>query len=130
MKWITWLPALMYFVHCEGRLSPVSVKVKTRNNRRCYTSVQGFEAFLLDTDELMNELRMECVSSVKGVSLVLLANNLHPTNARAASPLYGSATCRFVMIRGNHIRAIIDVLIARGIPAKWIWAPKITAKKP
>ncbi|KAI0696389.1 eukaryotic translation initiation factor SUI1 family protein [Cerioporus squamosus] len=89
-------------VRKKGELKPTSVIVKIRQGRKACTLLTGFEAFGLQADDLAEELRKTCASST------------------AVSPVHGKPNALEVMVQGKQIKAVTDLLVARGVPKKWI----------
>jgi translation initiation factor 2D len=92
-------------------LRQISVVVKTRQGRRATTCVTGFENFQVEADYLAEELRKSCASST------------------SINPLPGKAAGQEVMVQGKQLKAVTDILIAKGVPKKWIEAKDMTGKK-
>ncbi|RPD60842.1 eukaryotic translation initiation factor SUI1 family protein [Lentinus tigrinus ALCF2SS1-6] len=89
-------------VRKKGEVKPISVLVKIRQGRKACTLVTGYEPFGLQADDLAEELRKVCASST------------------SVSPLHGKPNALEVMVQGKQIKAVTDLLIARGMPKKWI----------
>ncbi|KAI0772460.1 eukaryotic translation initiation factor SUI1 family protein [Trametes elegans] len=86
----------------KGELKPISVVVKIRQGRKACTLVTGFETYGLQADELAEELRKTCAS------------------ATSVTPLQGKPNSLEVMVQGKQIKSVTDLLIARGVPKRWI----------
>ncbi|EIN05784.1 hypothetical protein PUNSTDRAFT_91371 [Punctularia strigosozonata HHB-11173 SS5] len=95
----------------KGQLRPISVQVKIRQGRKACTLITGFEPFLLDADELAEELRKSCASST------------------AVAPLPGKNAGLEVMVQGKQMGPVAGLLQAKGVPARWIETADMTAKK-
>ncbi|KAI6095827.1 hypothetical protein EDD16DRAFT_1778141 [Pisolithus croceorrhizus] len=95
----------------KGQLKPISVVAKTRQGRRANTLISGFEPFLLEADEMAEELRRICAGST------------------GVSPLPGKAVRSEVLVQGKQIKAVTDFLLSRGVPKKWIETADLTVKK-
>ena len=95
----------------KGELKQISVVVKARQGRRATTCVTGFENFQVEADYLAEELRKVCASST------------------SVNPLPGKAVGQEVMIQGKQLKAVTDLLMAKGVPKQWIEAKDITTVK-
>ncbi|THH08838.1 hypothetical protein EW145_g2443 [Phellinidium pouzarii] len=95
----------------KGKLAPISVIVKLRQGRKACTLITNFEPFLLAADALADELRRTCASST------------------AVVPLPGKNAGFEVMVQGKQIKAVADMLQAKGVPKKWIESEDMTEKK-
>ena len=95
----------------KGELKPISAIAKARQRRRVVTCVAGFENFQVEADDLAEELRKSCASST------------------SVNPLPGKAAGQEVMVQGKHLKAVIDLLLAKGVPGQWIDAKDTTGKK-
>lgn len=47
----------------------------------------------------------------------------------AVSPVQGKASDMEVMVQGKQIKAVTDLLVAKGVPQKWIESADMTTKK-
>lgn len=95
----------------KGELKRISVVVKVRQGRRATTCVAGFENFQVEADDLAEELRKACASS---------------TSVHA---LPGKGAGQEVMVQGKQLKAVTDLLIARGVPKRWVEVTETTRKK-
>ncbi|KAI6019276.1 hypothetical protein BKA83DRAFT_4303738 [Pisolithus microcarpus] len=95
----------------KGQLKPISVVAKTRQGRRANTLITGFEPFLLEAETMAEELRRICAGST------------------GVSPLPGKAARSEVLVQGKQIKAVMDFLLSRGVPKKWIETADLTGKK-
>ncbi|KAH9948078.1 eukaryotic translation initiation factor SUI1 family protein [Amylocystis lapponica] len=98
-------------VRKKGELKPIAVAVKLRQGRKACTLVTGFEPFFLDADELADELRRMCASST------------------SVSPVAGRPSQMEVMVQGKQVEAVIDMLVGKGVPKRWIESVDHTTKK-
>ncbi|RDX44971.1 eukaryotic translation initiation factor SUI1 family protein [Lentinus brumalis] len=98
-------------VRKKGEIKPISVVVKIRQGRKACTLVTGYEPFGLQADDLAEELRKMCASST------------------AVSPVHGKPNSLEVMVQGKQIKSVTDLLMARGVPKKWIQAEDQSNKK-
>ncbi|KAI0320053.1 hypothetical protein OF83DRAFT_1162631 [Amylostereum chailletii] len=85
-----------------GQLKPISVVV--RRGRKASTFITGFEPFLLESGTIADALGARCASST------------------AISPAPGRAAGEKIMVRGKHIKAVVEFLEEMGIPKNWIQA--------
>lgn len=97
----------------KGSLKPISVVAKKRQNSRVSTLIVNFEPFSVSSDFLAEELKRICAC------------------ATFVSPVQGKASAMEVLVQGNQIRAITELLISKGVPKKWIESVDLTvsAKK-
>ncbi|PCH42981.1 putative eukaryotic translation initiation factor eIF1/SUI1 [Wolfiporia cocos MD-104 SS10] len=95
----------------KGQLKPIQVVVKIRQGRKACTLLTGFEPYMLDAEELAEELRKICASST------------------SVSPVQGKASEMEVMVQGKQIKAVSDLLIAKGVPKRWIESADLSAEK-
>lgn len=95
----------------KGELKQISILVKTRQGRRATTCITGFESFQVEAEDLAEELRKSCASST------------------SVNPLPGKVTGQEVMVQGKQLKAVVDLLIAKGIPKQWIEAKDTTTGK-
>ncbi|GJE88956.1 eukaryotic translation initiation factor SUI1 family protein [Phanerochaete sordida] len=98
-------------VRKKGAVKPVHVAVKIRQGRKACTLITGFETYGLNADELAQELRKLCASST------------------AVEPLPGKTADMEVMVQGKQIKAVTDLLVAKGVPARWIKAEDLSGSK-
>ncbi|CAL1697893.1 unnamed protein product [Somion occarium] len=89
-------------VRKKGHVRPIFVTVKIRQGRKAATLISGFEPYLLQAEELAEELRKLCAS------------------ATSVTPLPGKSSDLEVMVQGKQIKAVTDLLISKGVPKKWI----------
>ena len=108
----------------KGEMKPVSIIVKMRQSRKACTFITGYEPFGLVADELADELRKACASATSGALLLLTC---HPPSIEVltcvtlpVSPVQGKPNTLEVMVQGKQIKAVTNVLIARGVPERWI----------
>ena len=59
---------LLMVIHRKGKLNPISVAIKMRQGRKAVTLITGFEPFLVNADELGEELRKLCAAQTSGTS--------------------------------------------------------------
>lgn len=105
-------PLVFTYVYSrKGELKRVSIVVKTRQGRRATTCVTGFESFQVGADDLAEELRKACASST------------------SVNPLPGKAAGQEVMVQGKQLKAVADLLIAKGVPKQWIEVKDTTTGK-
>ncbi|EJU00198.1 hypothetical protein DACRYDRAFT_108945 [Dacryopinax primogenitus] len=95
----------------KGQLAPISVVAKTRQGRRVISLVTRFELYGIEADELAEALRKACAS------------------ATSVTPLPGKNAGSEVLVQGNQLKIVSDLLMERGIPKKWIQLEDTTGKK-
>ncbi|KAM5538825.1 hypothetical protein V8D89_007547 [Ganoderma adspersum] len=92
-------------VRKKGELKPISVVIKARQGRKACTLITGYETFGLQANELADELRKTCASST------------------SVSPIQGKPNSLEVMVQGKQLKAVAELLAARGVPKQWINMP-------
>ncbi|KAJ3554562.1 hypothetical protein NM688_g3040 [Phlebia brevispora] len=95
----------------KGQVKPISIEAKVRQGRKTSTFITGFEHFGIDATELAEELRKACAG------------------ATSVSPQQGKPNELEVMVQGIHIKTVTDLLVSKGVPAKWIKASGLKEKK-
>ncbi|OSD03739.1 eukaryotic translation initiation factor SUI1 family protein [Trametes coccinea BRFM310] len=95
----------------KGELKPISVVMKIRQGRKACTLITGFEPYGLQAEELAEELRKVCASST------------------SVTPIHGKPNSLEVMVQGKQVKAVADLLIARGVPKRWIETSDLTTSK-
>ncbi|KAG8812036.1 hypothetical protein FRC17_002222 [Serendipita sp. 399] len=95
----------------KGKLSPISVVIKTRQGRRAVTLITNFEPFFLVADQLSEELRKLCAAQT------------------SVSPVLGKPNQTEVLVQGKQGKAVMDYLLEHGVPKKWIEVNDTTEKK-
>ena len=103
--------AFIYECFRKGELKHISIVIKNRQGRRATTCITGFENFQVEADDLAEELRKSCASST------------------SVNPLPGRAAGQEVMVQGKQLKAVVDLLNAKGVPKQWIEAKDTTGKK-
>ncbi|KZT05270.1 eukaryotic translation initiation factor SUI1 family protein [Laetiporus sulphureus 93-53] len=98
-------------VRKKGKLKPIQIVVKVRQGRKACTLVTGFEPYSLDADDLAEELRRVCASST------------------SVSSVHGKSVDMEIMVQGKQTKAVTDLLMAKGVPKKWIESVDMTAEK-
>lgn len=89
----------------KGTLSPILLTPKIRAGRKTITLIQGLETFSISPLEFAEELKKLCAGST------------------TVTPLTGAAArlgMSEVMVQGNQIKVVTNVLLERGVPRKWI----------
>ncbi|KAF7974404.1 hypothetical protein HWV62_12252 [Athelia sp. TMB] len=86
----------------EGPVKPISVVVKARNGD-VSTRVSGFEPYMIEADFLANELNTICASADSG-------SPAQPESKKG----------RAVLVRGNHIVVVEELLVSMGVPKRCI----------
>ncbi|KDR74004.1 hypothetical protein GALMADRAFT_250730 [Galerina marginata CBS 339.88] len=98
----------------KGTLTPIQVIMKVRQGRKASTLITGFEPFLVvDAEEMAENLRKVCAG------------------ATSVSPVAGkpSGSGLEVLVQGKQSSAVVDYLIGKGIPKKWIEVADLSGKK-
>ena len=104
--------------------------VKIRQGRKACTLITGHETFGLQADDLAEELRKICASSTSGISWFLYPDqNGLMIWANLVSPIQGKPNSLEVMVQGKQTKAVTDLLLARGVPKKWIEAAELKKEK-
>ncbi|RUP46428.1 hypothetical protein BC936DRAFT_146970 [Jimgerdemannia flammicorona] len=97
----------------KGAVKPVHITVERRQGRSTVTLVTGAEYFDLAVDELVEEFKKRCASSA------------------AVTPLVGASPklqLQEIMVQGSHIKNVSDLLLAKGVPKKYIEVMDKTGK--
>ncbi|KAF8153971.1 hypothetical protein B0H34DRAFT_719823 [Crassisporium funariophilum] len=98
----------------KGTLSPIQVTMKVRQGRKASTLITGFEPFLvIDAEEMAEDLRKACAG----------ATSVSPIPGKPAN--FGLE----VLVQGKQSKAVVDYLMAKGIPKKWIEISDLSGKK-
>jgi len=86
----------------KGSLSPIQIVTRLRNSRKASTRITGFESFhVIDAVEMADDLRKVCAG------------------ATSVSPSTGKPGLE-VLVQGKQSGAVVDYLMSKGIPKKWI----------
>ena len=106
----------------KGELKPISVIIKIRQGRKACTLITGYETFGLQAYELAEELRKTCASSTSGASCLDCPYDESYTNVLSGtvSPMQGKPNSLEVMAQGKQFKAVTELLIAHGVPKRWI----------
>ena len=99
-----------------------------RQGRKAATLLTGFEQYLLNAEEIAEELRKLCASSTSG-SVSLFLPSLTSTESVIVGPLPGKSSDSEVMVQGQQIKVVTDFLISKGVPKRWIESSDMTNKK-
>ncbi|THV08251.1 hypothetical protein K435DRAFT_958852 [Dendrothele bispora CBS 962.96] len=97
----------------KGQLSPIQVAMKMRQGRKASTLITGFEPFYIDAEEMAEELRKTCAG----------ATSISPITGKPAN------SGMEVLVQGKQSKAVVDYLIGKGVPKKWIEAIDAIGKK-
>ncbi|KAG7087712.1 hypothetical protein E1B28_013659 [Marasmius oreades] len=97
----------------KGQIKPIDVTTKVRQGRKACTLITGFEPFHIDADEMSEDLRKVCAG----------ATSVSPIPGRPA----GSGM--EVLVQGKQGKAVVDYLLGKGVPKKWIEAHDRAGKK-
>lgn len=102
----------------KGALNPILLTTKLRQGRKLCTLVTRFEPFFPATppqvlaDDLAEALRKKCAAST------------------SVSPLPGGQGKGLeVMVQGKKLKEVEEVLLAKGVPKKWIEIVEADGKK-
>lgn len=77
-----------------------------RQGRKASTLTRGFEAFLIDAEEMADELRKTCAG----------ATSVSPVTGK------GPNAGMEVLVQGKQAQAVSDYLTGKGVPKRWIEA--------
>lgn len=114
----------------KGTLKPISVIVKVRQGRKASTLITNFEPFLLNADVLAEELRKNCASATSGTySFMFLGTTIETYVSNVVSPMVGKTTGMEVLVQGKQIDAVVELLVSKGVPKKWIETADLSGKK-
>ncbi|KAG7452039.1 eukaryotic translation initiation factor SUI1 family protein [Guyanagaster necrorhizus] len=97
----------------KGNLVPIHVATKIRQGRKASTFITGFEPFLINADEMADELRKTCAG----------ATSVTPIQGKGANA--GSE----VLVQGKQSKAVTDYLVGKGVPKRWIEVKEAAGKK-
>ncbi|KIK64969.1 hypothetical protein GYMLUDRAFT_56467 [Collybiopsis luxurians FD-317 M1] len=103
----------------KGKLSPIQVIMKIRQGRKASTLITGFEPFGkviggMEPEDLAEDLRKICAG------------------ATSVSPIPGKSAANAgmeVLVQGKQSKAVVDYLIGKGVPKKWIEVKDLVGKK-
>ena len=99
----------------KGLLKPISVVTKIRQGRKASTLITNFEAYGISADSLAEELRKTCAS----------ATSVAPVPGLKAS----SDPPMEVLVQGKQIKVVVELLVKRGVPKRWVEAMDLTEGK-
>ncbi|KAK0184569.1 eukaryotic translation initiation factor SUI1 family protein [Armillaria mellea] len=97
----------------KGKLVPIHVATKARQGRKASTFITGFEPFLINADEMADELRKVCAG----------ATSVAPIQGKGANAGLE------VLVQGKQSRAATDYLVGKGVPKRWIEVKETAGKK-
>lgn len=98
----------------KGTLKPIQVVMKVRQGRKASTLIAGFEPFMVvNGDEMAEDLRKVCAG------------------ATSVSPVVGkpAGSGLEVLVQGKQSTAVVEYLMGKGIPKKWIEVSDLSGKK-
>ncbi|KAJ7468669.1 eukaryotic translation initiation factor SUI1 family protein [Mycena latifolia] len=96
----------------KGALKPIQVAVKIRQGRKASTLISGFEPFVvLSGEEMAEDLRKICAG------------------ATSVSPRVGGTPGLEVLVQGKQSKVVVEYLMDKGIPKKWIEVIDLVGKK-
>jgi len=96
----------------KGSLAPIQIATKQKQGRKVVTCVTHFETFFIEAPALAEELKVKCAGSTSVSDLPGKQNTLQE-----------------VMVQGNHVSTVAEVLLGKGVPKKWIEIPTAPKKK-
>ncbi|PBL00217.1 eukaryotic translation initiation factor SUI1 family protein [Armillaria gallica] len=97
----------------KGKLVPIHVATKARQGRKASTFITGFEPFLINADEMADELRKVCAG----------ATSVAPIQGKGANAGLE------VLVQGKQSKAATDYLVGKGVPKRWIEVKEAVGKK-
>ncbi|KAK0466225.1 eukaryotic translation initiation factor SUI1 family protein [Desarmillaria tabescens] len=97
----------------KGKLVPIHVETKVRQGRKASTFITGFEPFLINADEMADELRKTCAG----------ATSVTPIQGKGANAGLE------VLVQGKQSKAVTDYLVGKGVPKRWIEVKEAAGKK-
>ncbi|KAF8662770.1 hypothetical protein AX16_001128 [Volvariella volvacea WC 439] len=101
-------------VRKKGEVQSIQVVMKMRQGRKASTLITGFEPFLvINAEEMAEDLRKICAG----------ATSVSPIPGKPANS--GSE----VFVQGKQSKTVVDYLIGKGIPKKWIEVQDQVGKK-
>ncbi|KAF9040071.1 eukaryotic translation initiation factor SUI1 family protein [Panaeolus papilionaceus] len=98
----------------KGALSPIQVTMKMRQGRKACTLITGFEPFqVFPAEDMAEDLRKACAG------------------ATSVSPIPGkpAGAGMEVLVQGKQSKIVVDYLLAKGMPKKWIQVTDMSGKK-
>ncbi|KXN90431.1 Eukaryotic translation initiation factor 2D [Leucoagaricus sp. SymC.cos] len=103
-------------VTSKGEIKPIRVEMKSRQGgRRGITTITGFEPFLsIDADDMAEKFRKICAGSTS-----VSPYQVPGTNQQRLK----------VVVQGKQSKPIVEYLIERGVPKKWIEVTEVLGKK-
>ncbi|KAF9074609.1 hypothetical protein BDP27DRAFT_1416022 [Rhodocollybia butyracea] len=97
----------------KGKLSPIQVVTKIRQGRKASTLITGVEPFNIVPDNMAEDLRKICAG----------ATSISPVPGKPAN------SGMEVLVQGKQSRAIVDYLLEKGVPKRWIEVHDLVGKK-
>ncbi|KAJ3900950.1 eukaryotic translation initiation factor SUI1 family protein [Lentinula edodes] len=97
----------------KGKLSPIQIVMKTRQGRKLSTLITGFEPFNIVPEDLSEDLRKLCAG----------ATSISPIPGKPAN------SGMEVLVQGKQSKAVVDYLLGKGVPKKWIEAHEVVKRK-
>jgi translation initiation factor 2D len=109
------------------------VAIKMRQGRKAVTLITGFEPFLVNADELGEELRKVCAAQTSGTSFspfsIASFQFANCSIFESVTPITSKSHQMEVLVQGKQGKAVMEYLINKGIPKKWIVVDDSTKKK-
>ncbi|KAJ3885683.1 eukaryotic translation initiation factor SUI1 family protein [Lentinula edodes] len=97
----------------KGKLSPIQIVMKTRQGRKLSTLITGFEPFNIVPEDLSEDLRKLCAG----------ATSISPIPGKPAN------SGMEVLVQGKQSKTVVDYLLGKGVPKKWIEAHEVVKRK-
>jgi translation initiation factor 2D len=111
--------------------------MKVRQGRKAATLISGFEPFLVvDAEEMAEDLRKACAGATSGMSspvIVVWSVTVFFffVFLRVVSPIPGkpAGSGNEVLVQGKQSTIVLEYLLGKGIPKKWIEVADLSGKK-
>ncbi|KAF5359004.1 hypothetical protein D9758_004879 [Tetrapyrgos nigripes] len=97
----------------KGQVNPIQVSMKMRQGRKASTLITGFEPFYIVAEEMAEDLRKTCAG----------ATSVSPVPGKPAN------SGMEVLVQGKQSKAVVDYLLGKGVPKKWINVVNAVGKK-
>ncbi|TIC55699.1 hypothetical protein E3Q05_02056 [Wallemia mellicola] len=102
----------------KGHINNFALQIKQRQGRKVTSHLSGpFKEFELKLDDLANELKVICASSTTSE---FYCRKLTFLNKQSAGPMQNNPKELEVIVQGDKIKIIIDLLKSKGIPSRLI----------
>lgn len=106
--------------------------VKVRQGRKASTLITGFETFFITPEFLGEELKRICATSTSGEFENTFLQQENHANAKKmwiVSPVPGRGNAVEVLVQGKQVKAVTELLLAQGVPKRWIETVDISERK-